>query len=190
MELKPHYFNISLFFKFIKSSELAIFLLYLLKYLIYSSEKSLFLCLIIIFNSSLNYFIKHKIALPLFNLNNGMLPIFGQGKRPEGATNCGYFDSCPETKASSYGFPSGHSQFAGLVSGFLINDIIKTKSTNGKVSGLKKGDRFSIIILLSYVPIMMFSRIFIEKCHTIEQTIFGALIGLFLGFKSNDVYRY
>ena len=36
---------------------------------------------------------------------------------------------------------------------------------------------------------MMFSRIYIQGCHTIGQTIFGALIGLVLGFLFNKIYK-
>ena len=35
---------------------------------------------------------------------------------------------------------------------------------------------------------MMYTRIYIEKCHTIEQTIFGSIIGLILGYQSNKFY--
>ena len=61
---------------------------------------------------------------------------------------------------------------------------------DGKFNSLKPKHKFSVILLLLFVPIMMFARVYVEKCHTIQQTIFGALIGLFLGYKSHDLYLY
>ena len=190
MSIIPHYFNSDLFFQFIKASELIMVYVNFFIAIIYGKRQSLFLSVIIILSSSLNYFLKHKIAVPLFEANNDNLPFFGQGSRPLNATDCGYFTNCPNKPAKSFGFPSGHSQFAGINSGFLIKDIIYRNTKDGKFSSLKIKHKFSVILLLLFVPIMMFARVYIEKCHTIEQTVFGALIGLFLGYKSHDLYLY
>ena len=36
---------------------------------------------------------------------------------------------------------------------------------------------------------MMFSRVYIQGCHTVGQTVFGALIGLYLGFLFNKLFK-
>lgn len=190
MKIIPHYFNKDLFFQFVKSSELVMVYINIFISLIYGTRQSLFLSIIVILNSYLNYFLKHVISVPLFGLNNDNLPIFGQGSRPLNAADCGYFNNCPSKPATSFGFPSGHSQFMGLHSGFLIKDIIYRNTKDNKFSSLKGKHKFSVFLLALFVPIMMFSRVYIEKCHTVEQTIFGALIGLFLGYKSHDLYLY
>ena len=190
MSIIPHYFNSNLFFQFIKASELIMVYVNLFIALIYGKRASLFLSVIIILSSSLNYFLKHVIAVPIFAANNDNLPILGQGSRPLDATDCGYFTNCPNKPATSFGFPSGHSQFAGIHTGFLIKDIIHRNTKDGKFSSLDNKDKLSIFMLSLLVPIMMFTRVYIEKCHTIQQTIVGALIGLVLGYKSHDLYLY
>ena len=190
MSIIPHYFNSNLFFQFIKASELIMVYVNLFIALIYGKRESLFLSVIIILSSSLNYFLKQVIAVPIFAANNDNLPILGQGSRPINATDCGYFTNCPNKPATSFGFPSGHSQFAGIHTGFLIKDIIHRNTKDGKFSSLDNKDKLSIFMLSLLVPIMMFARVYIEKCHTIQQTIFGALIGLVLGYKSHDLYLY
>ena len=190
MKIIPHYFNRDLFFQFIKASELIMVYINLFIGIIYGSRSQLFLSIIIICNSYLNHILKHMIAVPIFANNNNSIPILGQGSRPVNAHDCGYFTSCPNKPAKSFGFPSGHSQFAGLQTGFLIKDLLYNKSSDGKFKSLKSKDKISVVLLALFVPIMMYSRVYIEKCHTIEQTIFGALIGLFLGYKSHNVYLY
>lgn len=190
MSIIPHYFKKELFYQFVKSSELVMVYINIFLSIIYGESKSLFLTFLIIFGSYFNYFLKHYISVPIFNIFNDYIPIFGQGSRPKGASDCGYFTNCPATISKSFGFPSGHSQFAGIYSGFLIRDIIYSKTKNGKFSSLKSKDKFSVIFLVLLVFIMMFARIYIEKCHTIEQTVFGASIGFFLGYKSHYLYLY
>ena len=188
MQIKPHYFNLDLLFNFVKSSELAMVFVHLINGLIYRSETSLVLSIVIILSSYVNYIFKHDISKPLFEMFGNYIPILGKGPRPEGAYDCGYFSNCPKVKAKSFGFPSGHSQFAGIHAGFLIKDIIRRKSTDNTFSGLKRSDKLSVVFLLMTIPIMMYSRVYVECCHTIEQTIFGSLIGYTMGYFSYDIY--
>jgi membrane-associated phospholipid phosphatase len=187
MILFPHYFDKNLFFKFVKSSELTLFYYYIISTLFFFNKKFLFLASSIIINSYINYFLKHSISVPIFSKFNDIIPIFGQGSRPIGAVDCGYFDNCPGKVAKSFGFPSGHSQFAGLQVGFYIRDII-IKSKDKNLLKLKNEEKFKIIFLFLLMFTMMYTRIYIEKCHTIEQTIFGSIIGLILGYQSNKFY--
>lgn len=190
MKIFHHFLNKEIFFKFVQSSELTIFYISTLFFLIYGSIKSLFMSAIILLSSNQNYFTKHKIFSPIFKYFNDHIPILGRGTRPDGSSNCGFFDKCPAEISTSFGFPSGHSQFSGLTYGFLIKDILHTKSKDGKFKSLKIEDKISIIILLFMILLMMYSRFNVQKCHTVEQTIFGAAIGLFLGYKSYNLYLY
>lgn len=190
MNFTPFFFNKDFFYQFVKSSELVMVYIYLFMSLINGSTKSLFMSILIIMSAYFNYFLKHVIATPLFEMFGDYLPIIGQGPRPEGAADCGFFKNCPAKPSTSFGFPSGHSQFAGINSGFLIRDILEKKTKDGKFSSLSSTDKFSVIFLLVLVFIMMYARVYVEKCHTIEQTLFGALIGLILGYKSYDLYTY
>lgn len=184
----PHYFKRELFYNFVRASELVMVYMNLFSFLIYGNFKWLFIAVSLMIDANINYFLKHKIAVPLFKIFNDYIPIFGKGTRPEGASDCGYFSSCPSKPAKSFGFPSGHSQFAGIQSGFLIKDILHNKTKNGKFSSLKMEDKISVLILFGFILVMMYSRVYIEKCHTLEQTVFGAAIGLYLGFFSHSIY--
>lgn len=197
-EIIPHYFNLDLFFQFIRCSELVLFYVQLFNCIIsyYESErqKSFFLVLGIIFGSYLNQFIKNYIARPLFGYFNDYIPFMGQGSRPEGAKDCGYFTQCPNKIASSFGFPSGHSQFAGLYSGFMITDIYYSNNlsiryfiSNFKLLPFNK--KIDVILYLGYLLIMMYSRVFVQGCHTIFQTIYGASIGWALGLVFHYLFR-
>ena len=189
----PHYLSLELFFLFLRCSELCLFYVYLFNSLtnlsVVDSNKSLFLVITFIFSCDINYILKNYVFRPLFGYFGDYIPILGHGSRPPGAKDCGYFTYCPNKDAKSFGFPSGHSQFAGVYNGFMITDIIKNNSSNGSFSGLKVQAKFSVIMHILYSLLMMFSRVYIQGCHTIEQTIFGTLIGLFIGYISNFLYR-
>ena len=204
----PHYLDNSLFFKFIKCSELVIFLVRLFMTLASSSviisNESFFILLMIILNCNVNFLLKNFVARPLFGFFGDYIILLGQGTRPEGAINCGYFDTCPDKIPSSFGFPSGHSQFAGAYSGFMISQILFGQDTNHRLNEVESfqindfikkfynaslHSKFSVLIHFSYILIMMYSRVYIAGCHTIMQTIFGALIGIFIGISSNTFYR-
>ena len=191
-ELIPHYFNIKYFFQFMRSSELVLFWIHLFNCLVstyvYERNKSFFLVISIIFNSYINQYLKNYICKPIFNLVGDYIPLLGQGTRPEGATDCGYFGTCPNIKSSSFGFPSGHSQFAGLYSGFMIRDIL-SESPNYSFIQLPNTKKVNVVLYLLYIIMMMFSRVYIQGCHTVGQTVFGALIGLYLGFLFNKLFK-
>ena len=190
MNLIPFFFKKEFFYQFVKSSELAMVYLYLIISLIYGQSKYLFLSMLVIGSAYINYFFKNNISKHIFEKFGDYIPFFGQGTRPEGAVDCGFFKNCPPELSKSFGFPSGHSQFAGINSGFLIKDILDKNTTDGKFSSLKPTDKFSVVFLIFLVFVMMYARVCIEKCHTFEQTLFGASAGLFLGFKSHDLYSY
>lgn len=131
----------------------------------------------------------------IFNLKNPY--ILGIGHRPNGATNCGVFLNLENKISSSFGMPSGHSQLAWAVSTFLIlyllnnnkinnknnnnNNTKKNKNTINKILTNKNYKIFIIIILLLFALLVSFSRVYVDKCHTIQQVIMGGLFGILSG---------
>ena len=134
----------------------------------------------------------------IFNLKNPY--ILGIGHRPNDATNCGVFLNLDNKIASSFGMPSGHSQLAWAVSTFLIlylldnNKINNKKNNNNKNNNNKNNNNiiikilinknykmFAIIILLLFALLVSFSRVYVDKCHTIQQVIMGGLFGILSG---------
>ena len=123
-----------------------------------------------------------KSIYSLFNIET--IPLLGIGKRPENAINCGtYLDGVPST---TYGMPSGHSQFAWAVAIYFILKIIKksynkTQHTPIKIFGYM-WLILSCIIILGIATYISYSRVYIEGCHTIQQVIIGGIIGCVMGF--------
>ena len=127
--------------------------------------------------------------------------ITGRGIRPDGATNCSnfrdnFFNKNIVTKlATSYGFPSGHSQTAGYFAMFIIllhfkltsnfdyqnNDILLKNKINLIINNfyinIKKPITIICLILILYSLYIPFTRVQLN-CHTIQQVIFGYLFGL------------
>jgi len=88
--------------------------------------------------------------------------IIGNGRRPK------------KIKSNSYGMPSGHSQFAGAISTYIILHNYK-----------------NIFIVLSSIMAMlyiMYSRVY-EKFHTVQQTIIGSFIGCIYGYYAYEYYK-
>ena len=102
------------------------------------------------------------------------LPILGKFSRPEGAANCGSFYKSTDNLSTSSGMPSGHSILAGFTSIFLYYYLIDKykikKQYHDKVL-------FSCLLFTFYT---MYTRI-LFNCHTIQQTIVGALLGILFG---------
>lgn len=106
-------------------------------------------------------------------------PLIGKGKRPTGAKSCGFFIPRQQIKKlkKSYGMPSGHSQTFAFVS-TLIYLHLKNKQNDNKY-------KYIFLIILTIVAMLM--RVYIEKCHTIPQTLIGAIIGIIL---ANILVKY
>jgi len=129
-------------------------------------------------NWEINSFLKYKVLSPIFGKND--IPLLGKGIRPNGAKNCGWFFKKKTTYhkyPNSYGMPSGHSQgvafFSTLGILYLLNNN-KNNKNNKKIIIM-----IGCLILTCFTLFVMYSRV-LFKCHTIEQTIVGSLIGIFL----------
>ena len=95
------------------------------------------------------------------------IPLLGKGERPSEAKSCGLIAN--GKKPTSYGFPSGHSKFAAF---FSVYSILVINS-----HPISEGIKTSLAILLTAVAfLIMYSRT-IFKCHTIQQVLFGGILG-------------
>lgn len=85
--------------------------------------------------------------------------------RPQGALNCNLL--CNDGNQSGRpGMPSSHSAQVAFFAGFYLQTI-----DNGIVK----------ILLIVYAATVMLSR-YLKRCHTINQIVIGAALGLLLSY--------
>lgn len=121
-------------------------------------------------NHKLNQFLKHNVFSQIFGKQD--IPFLGKGIRPKGAKNCCSFKPCNPIYPKSYGMPSGHSQSAGFFSTLGVLTLLENNNENNNLI-----NNFGCFIFIITMLFVMYSRVLI-KCHTIEQTIVGSLIGI------------
>ena len=164
---------INMFFRsFPISIPLFFILLYTLtnnKYLLYNTVG---ICIIGLFIP----FTKNKIMRPLNNIlqyytNTTDYPMIGRFTRPDGAKNANFFYNGEDNISYSLGMPSGHSMTAAFISMYFYLYLI---NSNNYTKKQKK--TFSNFLLL-FTIYTMYSRVYIFKVHTIQQTIIGAYLG-------------
>jgi membrane-associated phospholipid phosphatase len=101
----------------------------------------------------------------------------GQGPRPAGAKGTGVFLNHPLNKGNTWGMPSGHSQLAWYVVGFLIGYLFIWRpyqfTTAHKV--------VATLAVTLMALVVSFSRVWVDGVHTIGQVLVGGVIGLMLG---------
>ena len=126
------------------------------------------------FVKSIKNIFSHFYSIFINTNKNTNLPILGRFSRPDGATNCGSFYKSPNNLSTSSGMPSGHSILAGFTSIYLYYYLIDKYK-------IKKHfhDKLLITCLL-FTFYTMYTRI-LFNCHTIQQTIVGALLGILFG---------
>jgi membrane-associated phospholipid phosphatase len=125
-------------------------------------------------NHKLNDFLKHSVFLQIFGRKD--IPLLGKGIRPQGAKHCCSFKPCNPIYPKSYGMPSGHSQGAGFFSMLVILFLLENRNKNNSFITI-----FGCFISIITMLFIMYSRVLI-KCHTIQQTIIGSLIGILFAF--------
>ena len=123
-------------------------------------------------------FILNVILKKIFKIimGNKTFPIIGKGTRPDNTRSCGFFT--PRTKIKrlmkSFGMPSGHSQTFAFIA-TLIGMHIYNKNNTDKKDKYKK---YKYTTLIVFTLFAMYMRIYVENCHTIQQTIVGSFIGV------------
>lgn len=177
-------------------------ILYLLMVFLYCmlspSYHSFYLLIVLISLFPINWIIKHLIFQPIYKvLKSTTLPIIGRGARPPGANSCNVIlDAKP---SSSYGMPSGHSQITWSITTYilcnLIYDLINISNSKVHLTVLEYIWRiFSIVVIFSIGILVSYSRVYIDKCHTIQQVIVGAIFGIVTGgavwYYEDDAVNY
>lgn len=168
----------------------SIAILTLLYTIINPSYNSFYLLIIFCSLFPANWIIKHLLVKPIYTLlKRKSLPIIGLGERPPGATSCGFI--LDNVKSTTFGMPSGHSQFIWTFGTYLIAKIIsnwyyKVNSPSPLPPHLLALGYiwiiFSCCLLLSIMLYVSYSRVYIEGCHTIQQVIIGSILGVISGF--------
>ena len=130
-----------------------------------------------------NHFLKSFFKNVIY-ANNDPLPLLGYGKRPEDAKYCGIFidEQNLEGLSTSFGMPSGHSHFASMSGVFWIMYMLNNYP--------KSLYNYFIISLISLMSLTIMISRYCLGCHTIQQIMFGGLIGLFTGYYGYKLYIY
>jgi len=133
---------------------------YLLLCTKYEFSKDLIILLLL--SGIINTFLKESIFRPI--MKDKIYPIIGQGTRPNNIV------SSISYVRNSYGMPSAHAQNASVFSLFLIYIIMKSNLKNIEKNVL-------IFILMFFVLLVMYRRVYLTKVHTNQQVIVGYIIG-------------
>jgi len=125
---------------------------------------------------------KDLIFKPLYKITKrDTLPLLGNGHRPKGAMSCSLNGT--NELSVSFGMPSGHSILAFFVSVYLILYIFNINFSEFRNPTIIKIIYLIISLLLIVLSVFIgYTRIFIAKCHTIQQVIVGSIIGSLLGY--------
>jgi len=110
----------------------------------------------------------------------------GQGPRPTGAKGSGCFLEFPLKSPTSWGMPSGHSQLAWYVVGFLVGYLLIWRphafTTVHKI--------IAIMFIVLAALVVSFSRVWVEGVHTPAQVIIGGLLGFIIGLITVSLTRH
>tara|TARA_B100000902_G_scaffold71229_1_gene76763 strand:+ start:28 stop:669 length:642 start_codon:yes stop_codon:yes gene_type:complete len=188
-------------------------IVFYLNYVANPSSKNLFLMLLF-FTGTLTTFTLKKIIKFIYTFFKvKKLPILGIGHRPPGASSCSTQLTIGNKLSKTFGMPSGHSQMAWIFASFFIfkiwklfNDKNDENDENDENDNDDKkkpylpfyqnyNDKGKVaikviqtLLLLLFAVFMSYTRVFIEKCHTIQQVIFGAITGISIGLLGSYLY--
>lgn len=123
---------------------------------------------------SKNIIFKYIETLILNYRFNFIKSILGPFERPLNAKNCGNFYISEKNFSYTPGMPSGHSILAGYISIYMYYYLINKY----KIHKSKYNITLSFCILFTFYT--MYTRV-LFNCHTIQQTIIGAMIGIIIG---------
>tara|TARA_E500000178_G_C16829764_1_gene665474 strand:+ start:387 stop:935 length:549 start_codon:yes stop_codon:yes gene_type:complete len=163
-----------LIYNFYRSFPLTFYIIYTLISLIYFSKIFYYDILFIFILDKLNKFF--KLSFKYLYLKNGTnkLTVLGIGNRPKEARYCDIFLREESKYPNDYGMPSGHSQLLWIVFTYFTLILLESE-INTKIKKLL------IILLFVFSIYGSYVRTAIEKCHTEQQVIIGAFLGVILG---------
>jgi len=153
----------------------------------------LFIMSLMVLFSNLGF--KMLIFKPLYRLaGNDYLPLIGRGSRPNGAIDCSTFIKCNQKLSTSFGMPSGHAQFGWWLVGFFLPLIWESYEYKDE-DFLKPTEQKTYVKILQTIGVIVlalvicYSRVYVEKCHTIQQVVVGSIIGVGYGYFTYWLYR-
>jgi membrane-associated phospholipid phosphatase len=166
-------FTLESIFTFFRGFGFFILILSLLAGILLSKWNFILLGLFIIAENIINIILKNTFRIIMGNNN---FPIIGKGTRPDNSISCGFFT--PRTKiekiTKTFGMPSGHSQTFSFISTLIGIHLYNLPNKTNNIY------KYITLIILTLIAMLM--RVYVEKCHTIQQTIIGSLIGVTLAF--------
>ena len=160
--------------KVLRAFPLLVYIKLTLAFILFKEEGAVFLAGFLLLSDSFNWLLKHALLKPIMGKTD--YPIFGTGTRPKGAINCGAFAT--GKKSTSYGMPSGHSQFMGVLTTYILLNLMNATNTKFPKHDVLRG-MFVIGAFIMGASVCL-SRIYLG-CHTPQQVLIGTIIGIILG---------
>ena len=164
-----------------------------LNYIASPTNNNLFVFILFFSSTIINFGLK-KIMMGIYKLTNkNKLPVLGLGGRPKGASSCSTFLTFNDKLSKTFGMPSGHSQMAWLFASYFIFQIWDPLDYDDQINNKRFNDNYSnnnkeivkiiqTVCLILFAVLMSFTRVYVEKCHTLQQVVVGAIFGGGLGF--------
>lgn len=188
-QLKTNYpIRVKPYWNFVRATPATYLLVVILLFLGNPNKVTLYLLISYMITTLSVPILKESIFKPIYILlgkRYDKIPVFGYGRRPTGATDCGAFLKFDNKPALSFGMPSGHSQLTWMIATYLLCHLYYDKSMFDNDKHLKKHKKslkvlFTITIILFSISVS-YSRVYVEFCHTLQQVIIGGLIGVIMG---------
>jgi len=129
--------------------------------------------LVYVVNQGLKFVFRHLYTFAW--LEPTLQGILGQGTRPSGATNSASFLVYPDKPSHTFGMPSGHSQTAWYLAAYMIGSLFRTPGTTTTHLAL------TAMVTCIYAGLVSYSRVYIDKVHTLPQVVLGAILGVLCG---------
>lgn len=166
----------------------AIFIYYiLLNSIINTDFNNVFFCVIYFIIFIINKLLKLSFKNIYKYFKTDYIPFIGQGSRPIKCTNCATFLRLDNPIAKSFGMPSGHSQTAWFFSMYIILNILENSNISNFSDLFKLENLYlykfiwlKVLFFITLALVIGFSRIYVEKCHTLGQVFIGSIIGIIL----------
>lgn len=124
-------------------------------------------------NQMAKYIFRYLYAIPW--LEPILHRILGRGSRPDGASNTSSFLVYPNKPSTTYGMPSGHSQTAWFFASYIAATVFLNRSATVTHKAIAS------VIVIGYAMLVSYSRVYIDKVHTLQQVILGGILGILIG---------